>query len=170
MNKLAIFFASGFYTGFVPRLPGTTGSAACLLLWLLLQLAGVSGLYAHAVLIALACLPGTVAAHISITTLRERPADIPFNWRPKQTKKAGEDPQFIVIDEWAGMLIALTGLAGHQFGLALLAFALFRLFDIMKPGPVGQAERLPGAWGVMLDDIVAGLLAALGIQLLLLLL
>ncbi|MFM1849146.1 MAG: hypothetical protein RL417_2620 [Pseudomonadota bacterium] len=75
-----------------------------------------------------------------------------------ETRKA--DPQFIVIDEWAGLLIPLA-LAAPETPLSWVgAFALFRLFDIAKPWPVSAAERLPGAWGVMADDLVAGGLAA----------
>lgn len=75
----------------------------------------------------------------------------------RQTKK--HDPSFIVIDEWAGMLISLTGIQGQEHFKIICAFALFRFFDIIKPPPVRWAEKFEGAWGVMLDDIVAGFLA-----------
>ena len=69
-----------------------------------------------------------------------------------------KDPQFVVCDEffafpWVYLLVPVT------WQTAVAGFALFRLFDIWKPGPVGWAERLPGGWGVMADDAVAGLLA-----------
>jgi phosphatidylglycerophosphatase A len=81
------------------------------------------------------------------------------------------DPPEVVIDEVVGMLIALwplslglwwQGVPGDVFPWPgwVLGFIAFRFFDIVKPPPVRQAERLPGAWGVMLDDVVAGLLAA----------
>ncbi len=72
-----------------------------------------------------------------------------------------EDPGWIVVDEAAGMLLALAGLpAGAGWiGLAL-AFLLFRAFDILKPWPVSWADGLHGATGVMLDDILAGAIAA----------
>ena len=64
----------------------------------------------------------------------------------------------VVIDEVAGMLVTLlavpVGLAG-----AVVGFLAFRLFDIVKPFPARQAERLPGGWGVMTDDLVAGVYA-----------
>jgi phosphatidylglycerophosphatase A len=71
------------------------------------------------------------------------------------------DPDWIVIDEAAGMWIALTGLPAFGWAGAAAAFALFRLLDIAKPGPVGWADRQRGATGVMLDDVIAGALAAL---------
>lgn len=73
---------------------------------------------------------------------------------------AEADPGWVVVDETVGMLIALAALGGAPTlpGL-LLAFMLFRLFDILKPWPVSWAERWPGAAGIMLDDVVAGMLA-----------
>ncbi|MBM3586912.1 MAG: phosphatidylglycerophosphatase A [Alphaproteobacteria bacterium] len=73
-----------------------------------------------------------------------------------------QDPGWIVVDEAAGMLIALAGLSmtASIWGV-LLAFGLFRVFDILKPWPISWADRQKGAFGVMLDDIVAGALAAL---------
>lgn len=84
-----------------------------------------------------------------------------------------EDPSEIVIDEVVGQWIALMPLsyAAWSMGLNVLvmwpgwiaAFLLFRLFDIWKPGPVGWADRRGDALGVMLDDVVAGVLAAIGV-------
>lgn len=68
------------------------------------------------------------------------------------------DPGAIVIDEAAGMLLALYGLAAPGWPL-LAALAAFRLFDIAKPWPVGWSQRLPGGWGVVADDLLAGLYA-----------
>lgn len=71
------------------------------------------------------------------------------------------DPPEIVIDEVAGQWLALTAVPHQPFEL-VLAFGLFRLFDILKPGPVGWADRrLHGGSGIMLDDLIAGLLACL---------
>ena len=73
---------------------------------------------------------------------------------------AAEDPGWIVVDETVGMLVTLAALGGAPtlFGV-LLGFVLFRFFDILKPWPVSWADRQPGAFGVMLDDVVAGVLA-----------
>ena len=71
------------------------------------------------------------------------------------------DPQWIVIDEWAGLYLALVSLQPSEWGWIALGFLLFRLFDALKWGPIGAAEKLPGALGIMGDDIVAGALTAL---------
>lgn len=76
-------------------------------------------------------------------------------------RTAERDPGWIVIDEAAGMWIALAGLPAFGWAGVAAAFALFRLLDIAKPGPVGWADRRGGATGVMLDDVIAGALAAL---------
>ena len=79
---------------------------------------------------------------------------------------ATKDPQFVVIDEVAGQLIALIAvpLAWKTF---LAAFILFRAFDIVKPPPVRQLEKLPDGSGILLDDVAAGIFALVGMHLLL---
>ncbi|NTV81952.1 MAG: phosphatidylglycerophosphatase A, partial [Candidatus Aminicenantes bacterium] len=69
------------------------------------------------------------------------------------------DPGRIVIDEVVGQLLALAFLPGAWVPVAV-AFALFRFFDIIKPWPIRRLERLPGGWGIMADDVGAGLAAA----------
>jgi len=72
-----------------------------------------------------------------------------------------QDPGWIVVDEGAGMLLALAGLsADANIWGVLIAFGLFRVFDIFKPWPISWADQQKGAFGVMLDDIVAGALVA----------
>ena len=75
-----------------------------------------------------------------------------------------QDPGWIVVDEAAGMLLALAGLSvdASIWGV-LIAFGLFRVFDILKPWPISWADQQKGAFGVMLDDIVAGALVALAL-------
>lgn len=82
----------------------------------------------------------------------------------------GRDAKPIVIDEVVGMLVGAIGLApqpgpGGLSGLAAL-FVLFRVFDILKPWPVGRAQALPGGWGVVADDVLAGLYTAAALRLL----
>ncbi len=80
---------------------------------------------------------------------------------------AGQDPGWVVVDEGAGQLLALAALpAGAGLSGVLLAFLLFRALDILKPGPVGWADRRHGPSGVMLDDVIAGALAGAAILLL----
>ena len=81
----------------------------------------------------------------------------------------GEDPSIVTIDELAGQWLALVFLPEGLVPLAL-SLLLFRFFDIAKPGPVDAAQRLPGGWGIMVDDLLAGLFANLSVWGLLLLL
>lgn len=117
--------------GFLRPAPGTWGSLAVLPLALLPSWA-----------LLLAALLFTGLGYWALTRLPE----------------TGEDPGWVVIDEAAGQCLALAA-AGGWLGV-LLAFALFRLFDITKPGPVGWADRRKGPFGVMADDVLAGALAA----------
>jgi phosphatidylglycerophosphatase A len=143
--------ATFLYVGYLKPGPGTWGSAAALPVAFLLH--GLGGFPALAIATAAAFLIGTWA------TERET------------SGAADKDPSEIVIDEVVGMWIALWPLsAGLWLGGAdpwvfpwpgwVGAFLLFRLFDVWKPGPVGWADRQPGAMGVMLDDVIAGLMAA----------
>ncbi len=140
--RLARWVASGFGSGDALHAPGTFGSIAALIFWWIVQ-AGESApdIRLQCSLALATCLLGVVAAA--------------FARRLEETK----DPQWIVIDEWAGMFVALLFVSPSSLGEMCAALALFRLFDVMKPGPVGMAERLSGAWGIMADDIVAGVLA-----------
>jgi phosphatidylglycerophosphatase A len=86
------------------------------------------------------------------------------------------DPSEFVMDELAGQFLALWAISypswAHGIDITALwpgwvtAFVLFRLFDILKPGPVGWADRKKGAVGVMMDDVIAGIFAAIGVALL----
>lgn len=139
--------------GYLRPAPGTWGSLAALILaWPLVWLLGPWVLLAAT---GIAFAAGLWATAVEI----EGAAD--------------KDPGHIVIDEVVGQWIALwpvvigAAYAGVPLGALwpgwLAAFVLFRLFDIWKPGPVGWADRKGGALGVMGDDVVAGLLAALGV-------
>jgi phosphatidylglycerophosphatase A len=85
-------------------------------------------------------------------------------WALRRLPEAAEDPSWVVVDEAAGQSLALAAASGW-LGVAL-AFALFRLFDVAKPGPVGWADRQAGPFGVMADDLLAGALAAAALLLL----
>ena len=75
-----------------------------------------------------------------------------------ERQSGGHDPQFVVIDEVIGQWIALL-FCPVDWRHALIALVLFRLFDITKPFPVRRLERLPGGWGIVFDDVAAGLYA-----------
>jgi phosphatidylglycerophosphatase A len=130
--------------------PGTWGSAATVLLWAVL---------AHAIVPSLRA-PLAIALAILVTLV-----GIPA---ATQVARASgrKDPQFVVIDEVAGQLIALIAvpLAWKSF---LAGFILFRAFDIVKPPPVRQLEAIPEGAGIVLDDVAAGLYALAVVHLLL---
>ena len=75
-------------------------------------------------------------------------------------KQKRKDPSEVVIDEFSGQLIA-SSMAGTSIFFNVLAFVLFRIFDILKPGIIKKSEKLPGAYGVMLDDFIAGIFSAI---------
>ena len=86
-------------------------------------------------------------------------------WALRRLGEADDDPGWVVVDEVAGQWVAMLGLAGWEHPLwgALAAFALFRLLDIAKPGPVGWIDRRHGPVPVMADDLLAGALAAVAL-------
>jgi phosphatidylglycerophosphatase A len=124
--------------------PGTYGSATTVLLW---------GIYAwlasptpHALLYGLLLLIGlALALGVPASTIVAR-------------ESGRKDPHFVVIDEVAGQAIALLFMPANWLG-GLIALLLFRLFDITKPFPVRQLENLPEGWGIVFDDVAAGLYA-----------
>jgi len=130
------FLASGFGSGFFPVAPGTAGSLVALLIG-----AGLLRVSVWAVLLA-----AVLAIGIGLWAIR--------------AAGGGADPGWVVIDEFAGQWIALLGLARPSLTGLLAAFALFRFFDIAKPGPVAWADRRKDSAGVMGDDVIAGALAA----------
>lgn len=154
----ARWLLAGLGSGFSPHAPGTMGSLACLLaIGAAYFSLGAAGLLWTAVGLGLAATAATLAwAERAIET-------------PDGTGKKAHDPGWIVADEWAGQALAALGawptavFAG--MGKTVLAlgcgFVLFRLFDVAKWGPIGAAERLPGALGIWLDDAVAGAAAGL---------
>jgi phosphatidylglycerophosphatase A len=136
MSAVARAIAGGLGCGRAPLAPGTVASAATLL---------PGGLLLHYV-------PSLLAATALLVTLLGL-------WAIRCTKVEG-DPGWVVIDEVAGQLLALCGLAQVTWAGLLAAFLLFRLLDVVKPGPVGWADRQGGASGIMADDVIAGGVAA----------
>jgi len=134
------WIALGFGSGLAPRAPGTVGAAVALLPWLALRDLSLAA-YCAALLLAFllgvwAC--GRAARRISIN-----------------------DPSAFVFDEFVGQWCALLFVGHGPWWSIVLAFALFRLFDIWKPWPVGWLDRnLHGGLGIMADDALAGLMAA----------
>jgi phosphatidylglycerophosphatase A len=145
-SQFAVAFASFGFVGFAPVAPGTVGAAAAIPLFLLLRWAGSTWL-------EIAVCAALVVAGA---------------WSARLTEEAlgVEDPGPVVIDEVVGMLVSLLWLPG-TWPVILAAFVAFRVFDIVKPWPAGRFERIPGGWGVMADDVMAGVYANLVVQFLL---
>lgn len=138
----ALAVATVFGVGYAPVAPGTFGSAAGLLLWLLLPASPVIQGLTIVVLFGAGSLAGNAAErHYGKT-----------------------DPRHVVIDEVMGMVITLF-LNPVGTGGALLGFLLFRATDVIKPWPANRLESLPGGWGVMADDAMAALYANLALRL-----
>jgi phosphatidylglycerophosphatase A len=143
---LGTFFGAGLL---LPG-PGTYGSIAAVLLWY-----GAAHIF-HPSRLALAI--GTTIAAVMITLFGIHAATI-------VARESGrEDPGHVVVDEVAGQLIALIAIT-PDWRHAVISLLLFRIFDILKPPPVRQLERLPEGTGIMMDDVAAGILALLCAQL-----
>ncbi|HEV2135168.1 MAG TPA: phosphatidylglycerophosphatase A [Terracidiphilus sp.] len=143
-TRWAFAVATFFGAGRIKPGPGTWGSVAALLLW-----AGANWAFhpsrgvMYVMLVAGIAL--SVVVGIPAATIAARESGI-------------EDPGFVVIDEVTGQWIALLG-CPFNWPHALIALVLFRLFDITKPFPARQLEQLPGGWGIVFDDVAAGLYA-----------
>ena len=146
--RLSGILATFFGLGFAPAMPGTVASAAAAVLYALVLHDLSRPLYV--LLVFALFFLGTAVSSRYAAELR----------RP--------DPGRIVIDEVCGQLLALAFLPSAWPAVAM-SFALFRFFDIIKPWPIRKLERIPGGWGIMADDVGAGLVAALLARLILLL-
>lgn len=146
MDRVALLIATFGYSGFFPFAPGTAGSAAAIVLFAAVRASGSQAV--EAVTIAATLLGGAWAA-----TRAER-------------LLAAKDPGPVVVDEVLGMLVTLAFLPASP-GVVLAGFFLFRIFDIIKPFPARRLESIPGGWGIMLDDLMAGLYAHAALRLML---
>ena len=145
-NDIVVFLATGFFTGFLPTMPGTWGTIAGI------PLVIISHRLTSIMQPVVAVVFVTFAAYIAGR------AEILFEDR---------DARPIVIDEMVGFLITLLWLPLNFLTLCL-GFFLFRLFDIVKPPPISTVEkRLHGGWGIVLDDVLAGVFANVTLRLLL---
>ncbi len=148
-RRIGVLAATVLGAGYVPLAPGTAGSVVSVALLILLrQHAPEPFLAFHLIAVALLTLMGAWACSESEKHFGKR------------------DPHEAILDEVAGQQVALLGLplaplppqllwaSGWKYFLA--AFILFRIFDVAKPFPIRRTERLPGGWGMMADDLVAG--------------
>jgi phosphatidylglycerophosphatase A len=135
---LATFFGAGYF----PKGPGTAGSVAAVLLAWPLMVAGFTNV-SFAILAMVSLYPAIRASGIVAT------------------ESGRKDPQIVVIDEVLGQWLTLGGAVRLNWRSLLLALALFRFFDILKPPPIRFIERIPGGAGIVLDDMMAGVFGAL---------
>jgi phosphatidylglycerophosphatase A len=133
--RFAWLVATWFGCGMVPTAPGTMGSLGAIPLYLLVARGGRLGVAGGALAVtAIGIWAASVVAH----DLRKK------------------DPQVVVVDEVAGMLVTMLPMADVSWRAILYGFLLFRLFDVAKPWPTRRFEALPGGWGIVMDDVVAG--------------
>ena len=138
MRKLMEFIATGFYSGKLPKMPGTWGSifAAVLLFFL----------WPEDLRFQLGVIAVTFVLSIVSSDFLSR-------------ELGNKDPDSVVIDEILGMELALLGLSAQgNLKLVFLGLLLFRIIDIMKPPPIPWFEKLPGGWGITIDDALAGII------------
>ncbi len=145
MTRIAVFIATAGYCGYFPIAPGTVGSAAGLIVYLLVWWSGSP-------LVEAGLIVAVFAAGVWAGTTAER-------------FFGGIDPGPIVIDEVLGMLVTLAFIP-VGWSAALAGFFLFRLFDVFKPWPARSLERLHGGLGVMADDAMAAIYSNLSLRLL----
>jgi len=152
-NPVARFVATGAFVGYAPVAPGTVGSLVCAAaLWAALPEVTL-GSPAHAIWI----FGVSLGAFIAMAVWAARAAEGFY----------GTDSSRIVIDEFAGYIVAIA-LLPKSLMVYAAAFLLFRFLDIVKPFPAARAESLGGGWGVVLDDLVAGLYANVLVRVMLL--
>jgi phosphatidylglycerophosphatase A len=139
-------FASGLFTGHLPKAPGTWGSLlAAIILWFVWPAA-----WYYQALIILAAFPFVIY------------------FADNGIRYYGPDGRPIVIDEIYGQAITLF-MAPHNVLVYIIGFFLFRIFDIIKPPPAREWEKLHGGYGVVADDMAAGVYAAIVLQLIIIL-
>jgi phosphatidylglycerophosphatase A len=156
---LVRFVATGAFSGYSPWASGTVGTALGVLLYLIpgIESPTILGSLIALTLVAGAYTAGSVASAEGhrLTPQAERAKE-----RFQPDSRHGPDPSIVVIDEIVGMWIALLFLPKTLVSV-LLAFVLFRVMDVVKPEPARSLERLPGGWGIMMDDVAAGIYANL---------
>jgi len=137
--RISIVIATFFYLGNIKPFPGTLASLATLILWTLFV--PVEN-YIRFLFLLTIILLGFLSTKFALTSFKEK------------------DPQSIVIDEVVGMSIPLFFIL-EDIILAFIAFFLFRIFDILKPSIIYYSQSLKGHYGVLFDDIIAGIITAL---------
>jgi phosphatidylglycerophosphatase A len=141
-RALAWTLATWFGCGRAPIAPGTVGALGALPLYFAALSCGRAG-------VALAAIAATL---VGVWAAGSVARDL-----------GAKDPQVVVIDEVAGMLVTLIPIAHASLAAVLTGFVLFRVLDAGKPGPIRWFERLPRGWGIVLDDVAAGAIGAVAL-------
>ena len=128
------FTATFCYLGKLPIAPGSWGSLGALILWIFLPISYILQIIIIIILFSI----GVISSKKMADYMNDH------------------DPSEVVIDEAAGMGIALFMLP-HSLAIYSMAFILFRIFDIFKPSFIYRAQSLPNGWGIMLDDVLSGI-------------
>ena len=157
-NSVRKAIVTGLYSGYLPIAPGTWGSAAVCVIFLAVTAVSSANQFVVSGVMLLVAILSSVAC-VSLGDFTEQAF-------------GKKDPGKCVIDEWAGQSIALIWLPltcqpKSWLIAAAVGFVAFRIFDIIKPPPARQLEKLPKGWGVLLDDIAAGVYACIASQLVL---
>lgn len=157
--------ATGFFSGYIPFASGTFGTLVGILIYVL---PNVESPLVLSTMIVVSFFIGVVtSARVAgiVGHKLTRTAEL-----AKTTFQPGEhamaDPSIVVIDEIVGIWISLL-LLPKSILPVIVAFVMFRVFDILKPSPARQLERIPNGWGIMLDDVVAGIYANIVTQVIL---
>jgi phosphatidylglycerophosphatase A len=145
VDRIAWTLATWFGSGLSPVAPGTAGSLGAIPLYVMVIRGGRAG-------VCIAALVTTVLGIWAATRVSRR-----------LDKK---DPQVVVIDEVAGMLVTMLPYESFSLGGLAFGFALFRILDALKPWPIRELEAFPEGWGIVLDDLGAGAMAAIVLTLL----
>ena len=142
MTRLGVLVATACGAGYIPYAPGTFGSAVGVIVYLLVHAWPVG---AQVGLVAALCAVGTWAGGVAAVHFGRA------------------DPGQVVIDEVVGQLLTLFA-AGASAWTVILGFLLFRALDVVKPWPARSLERLPGGYGIMADDVMAGVYGYLALR------
>ena len=141
MKKLLLLSATFGGVGYVPFAPGTVGSLASFIIWgplIILE----SPFFLRLIILIIIIIIGIWASNESIKHFKVK------------------DPKEVIVDEVSGMGVTLI-LTNSSYLIMLLGFVFFRFFDILKPWPINKIEILPNGWGIMLDDVMAGIYSLL---------
>jgi len=134
LNLITKIIGSGFGSGYFPFASGTAGSFVALLIWIALPEMTAP--------VQIALIIITFSIGIPICTAME--------------KRYGEDPKQAVWDEFVGQWVALF-LLPKTIPILIASFLIFRALDVWKPFPANDSQKLPGGWGIMVDDLIVGI-------------